>query len=161
MSLVDRNARQTPWYAPVFPPHSLLTRKLRWSHLVSRCTLLRGPPRSRVLRAISQTAGAPPSPPGLSPPPGLHSRWSSSNSPGKQSAQPVLSIEQRSSPWDVVQHVLSIWKAALLALCLSRASLRTLRLARNLLCSPADTKLTTLPQTRVLSLEVCYHSWLD
>lgn len=74
---------------PPTPPPPLLAQKLRWSHLVSRCTSQRGPPRSRVLHATSQRAGAPPSLPGLSPRPGLHSRWSSNNSPGKQ-ATPAL-----------------------------------------------------------------------
>lgn len=79
---------------PLLPPFRcprLLTQKLRPAHLVSRCTWQRGPPRSRVLHATSQRAGAPPSLPGLSPRPGLHSRWSSSNSPGKQ-ATPSASV---------------------------------------------------------------------
>lgn len=112
------------------------------SHLVSRCTLPRGPPRSRVLHATSQRAGAPPSPPGLSPRPGLHSRWSSSNSPGKQGTLsgsatatcPLPMSNVLSLGMYVAQHIPSIWKAALLALCLSRASLRKLKLAGNLLC---------------------------
>lgn len=89
---IKRKCKVNAGSAPLSPPHPpppLLTQKLRWSHLVSRCTSQRGPPRSRVLHATSQRAGAPPSLPGLSPRPGLHSRWSSNNSPGKQ-ATPAL-----------------------------------------------------------------------
>lgn len=57
------------------------------SHLVSRCTLQKGPRHSRALHAISQTVGAPPSPPDPSQPPGLHSHWNSNNSPGKTKPQ--------------------------------------------------------------------------
>lgn len=85
---IKRKCKANAWSAPLFLPFRCL--KLRLAHLVSRCTLQRGPPRSRVLRATSQRAGAPPSLPGLSPRPGLHSRWSSNNSPGKQATPSAL-----------------------------------------------------------------------